>query len=131
MSCGIGHRCAWILQCCSSHSTPSLGTSICCECGPKKQKKKKKRSKISNKSKIRKKIVLSYCVGSSVNWYSFLLGEKFGSAFVKFKYRLLIQLNPSLGIYAMERRETYLSVYCSICCVYCSIFCCSKVLEII
>ena len=27
----------------SSHSTPSLGTSICCRCGPKKTKKKKKK----------------------------------------------------------------------------------------
>ena len=26
---------------CSSNSTPSLGTTICCRCGPKKQKKKK------------------------------------------------------------------------------------------
>ena len=26
----------------SSDSTPSLGTSICCKCGPKKIKKKKK-----------------------------------------------------------------------------------------
>ena len=25
---------------CSSNSTPILGTSICCKCGPKKQKKK-------------------------------------------------------------------------------------------
>ena len=28
---------------CSSDSTPSLGTSICSRCGPKKQKKKKKK----------------------------------------------------------------------------------------
>ena len=27
---------------CSSHSTPSLGTSVCHGCGPKKQRKKKK-----------------------------------------------------------------------------------------
>ena len=27
----------------SSDSTPSLGTPICCECGPKKTKKKKKK----------------------------------------------------------------------------------------
>ena len=27
---------------CSSDQTPSLGTSICCECGPKEQKKKNK-----------------------------------------------------------------------------------------
>ena len=27
---------------CSSNSTPSLGTYICCGCGPKKTKKKKK-----------------------------------------------------------------------------------------
>ena len=29
----------------SSDSTPSLGTSICCRCGPKKAKKKKKKKK--------------------------------------------------------------------------------------
>ena len=38
MSCGVGHRH-------SSHLTPSLGTSLCCECSPKKQKKKKKKTK--------------------------------------------------------------------------------------
>ena len=33
---------AWILHCCgcSSYSTSSLGTSICCEWGPEEQKKK-------------------------------------------------------------------------------------------
>ena len=30
---------------CSSDSTPSLGTSICCRCGPKKGEKKKEREK--------------------------------------------------------------------------------------
>jgi len=30
---------------CSSNWTPSLGTSICCRCGPKIEKKKKKRRK--------------------------------------------------------------------------------------
>ena len=29
---------------CSSDSTPSLGTSTCCGCGPKKTKKKKKKN---------------------------------------------------------------------------------------
>ena len=29
----------------SSDSTPSLGTSICCRCGPRKGKKKKKKKK--------------------------------------------------------------------------------------
>ena len=33
---------------CSSNSTSSLGTSMCCRCGPKKQKKKKKKKKIPN-----------------------------------------------------------------------------------
>ena len=32
-------------SCCSSNQTPSLGTSTCCECGPKKQKKKKSHTK--------------------------------------------------------------------------------------
>ena len=37
---------AWIQRCCgvggscSSESTPSLGTSLCCGCGPKKDKNK-------------------------------------------------------------------------------------------
>ena len=30
---------------CNSHSTPRLGTSICCKGGPKKAKKKKKKKK--------------------------------------------------------------------------------------
>ena len=29
----------------SSNVTPSLGTSICCGCGPKKKKKKKKKER--------------------------------------------------------------------------------------
>ena len=32
----------------SSDTTPSLGTSICCGCGPKKPKKKKKERKKRN-----------------------------------------------------------------------------------
>ena len=44
---------AWILCCCgcgigssySSDLTPSLGTAICCRCGPKKKKKKKQTKK--------------------------------------------------------------------------------------
>ena len=32
---------------CSSDSTPSLGTSICPGCGPKKEKKKKEKKKES------------------------------------------------------------------------------------
>ena len=35
---------------CSSHMTPSLGTSICCRCSPKKKRKrKKKKPKKQNK----------------------------------------------------------------------------------
>ena len=36
MSCDVGPRC-------SSDLTPSLGPSICCRCGPKKQKGEKKK----------------------------------------------------------------------------------------
>ena len=39
--CGIGQRC-------SSYSTPSLGTSICHGCGPKKKKKDKIKKKKSH-----------------------------------------------------------------------------------
>ena len=47
MSYGVRHGChsdlAWLwLWCYSSNSTPSLGTSICHRCGPKKQKNKKR-----------------------------------------------------------------------------------------
>ena len=42
MRCGVGHRCGLEACTCSSDSTPSLGTSICYACGPKKQKKKEK-----------------------------------------------------------------------------------------
>ena len=37
---------------CSSHWTPSLGTSICLECGPEKMKDRKKKKK--KKKKINK-----------------------------------------------------------------------------
>ena len=39
MSCGVGHRGGLdpTLLCCSSNSTPGLGTSMCRRCGPKKQ----------------------------------------------------------------------------------------------
>ena len=46
-SCGIGHRCSLDPEllmavaeagCCTSASTPSLGTSICCGYSPKKEK---------------------------------------------------------------------------------------------
>ena len=33
---------------CSSNSTPSLGTSTCCECGPKKKKERKKRKRTAD-----------------------------------------------------------------------------------
>ena len=61
VSCGVGFRhgsdptiatvVVWA-GICSSDSTPSLGSSICRRCSPKKQKKKKKR-----KEKINLKIV--------------------------------------------------------------------------
>ena len=49
VSCDVGHRlssdsellCCGIGQMLQLH-TPGLGTSVCCGCGPKKQKKKKK-----------------------------------------------------------------------------------------
>ena len=49
MSCGVGCRPGWDLvwlwlwqaSSYSSDLTPSLGTSICCKCGPQKPKKKK------------------------------------------------------------------------------------------
>ena len=61
MSCGIDHRCSLdpvlaVLYAgsCSSKSTPSLGTSICHRCSPKKTiKKKKKKFKANNKHKTR------------------------------------------------------------------------------
>ena len=48
MSCGVGCRCGsdsmllWLAlaRSCSSDLTPSLGTSICCTCGPPPPKKK-------------------------------------------------------------------------------------------
>ena len=42
---GVGHRCGSdlaVASSCSSDSTLSLGTSICCGGNPKKKKKKKK-----------------------------------------------------------------------------------------
>ena len=42
---------------CSSDSTPSLGTSICCRCGPKKEKKRaKKESEEGSKDKTQKEV---------------------------------------------------------------------------
>ena len=44
VSCGVGRRCGsdlvFLRLWCSSNSTPSLGTSICLRCGPRKQKKR-------------------------------------------------------------------------------------------
>ena len=40
---------------CSSHWTPSLGTSICRQCGPKKQKKKNQKTHQKQKTKTNKK----------------------------------------------------------------------------
>ena len=50
MSCGVGCRPGsglwlWRIGSCSSDLTPSLGTSICCGCSPKKRGKKKKKKK--------------------------------------------------------------------------------------
>ena len=48
MSCGVGRRRSsdlawlWLVSSYSSDSNPSLRTSICCRCSPKKTKKKKK-----------------------------------------------------------------------------------------
>ena len=56
---------------CSSSLTPSLGTSICFGCGPKKQKKKKKRLQITNVGggvEIREP---SQTIGRNVNWCSY------------------------------------------------------------
>ena len=52
MSCGVGCRLVLLLAVARSpgsyisDSTPSLGTSICRRCGPKKQKKERKKEKI-------------------------------------------------------------------------------------
>ena len=54
MNCGIGHRhsldlvllCLWCRSAVAAlDSTPSLGTSMCHSCGPKKKKEKKKENK--------------------------------------------------------------------------------------
>ena len=39
---------------CSSHSTPSLGTSMCCRCSPKKKKEKKKVFQLINKKEMKR-----------------------------------------------------------------------------
>ena len=65
---------AWILCCCgcgvgssySSDSTPSLGTSVCGEFGPKKEKKKKKAKVSTLHGEIR---------GMLTNWNSCLAAE--------------------------------------------------------
>ena len=51
MSCGVGLRCGlgpvllwlWPRLAATADWTPSLGTSMCCGCGPKKTKKKTKK----------------------------------------------------------------------------------------
>ena len=63
----------WFLCCgaCSPNSTPTLETSICCGCAPKKTKKKKKKKKSCLKNKC---IILFMCkalkesqIGSSLS----------------------------------------------------------------
>ena len=49
--CGVDHRCGsdpvlLRLWCNSSDSTRSLGTPICCSCGPKKRKKEKGKDRL-------------------------------------------------------------------------------------
>ena len=63
MRCGVGYRhgsdptllSMAVVQpgSCSSGSTPSLGTSVCCKLGPKKQKKKKKQKNKKTKTPIK------------------------------------------------------------------------------
>ena len=55
----------------SSNSTPSLGTSICRECGSKKQKKRKKKEKKKKKkfeSLVYKSCILKASLQKEGNW---------------------------------------------------------------
>ena len=67
LSCGAGHRCGldpvllWLW-----HRFPSLGTSICCRCGPKKTKKKKKKK--NNAVRYPHLLVHFMLVGSWTTW---------------------------------------------------------------
>ena len=55
MGSGVGHR--WlgsgvaVASSYSSNSTPSLGTSVCLECGPKNRKDKKRKKKKSKEQR--------------------------------------------------------------------------------
>ena len=80
VSRGISRSCSlnlvWLVAeagSCSSDSTPSLGTSICLRCGPKKQKKKKKKKK--NKIRKSKEVKIG-------KMYQYNAGEK-GNSFKK------------------------------------------------
>ena len=54
---------------CSPHSTPALGTSICCMCGPKKNKNKKtKNAKQPKYPTARTGYVCSVLVSLEVFW---------------------------------------------------------------
>ena len=70
MSCGIGHRRAWIWRClsCGVSQWPQLrflGISICHECGPQKKKKKKKSG------------VFLWNRGLTMQWFGSLLWQEF------------------------------------------------------
>ena len=53
---------------CSSNSTPSLGTSICHRCGPKKEKKKKTKKKQKAKQKVTA-VIVWWLKSISLRWH--------------------------------------------------------------
>ena len=81
----------------SFHSTPSLGTSVCHECGPKKTKKKKKKKKkgrASNFSPIELSLFEIVGVKSSIRMLSkkggFYVKQLINDWWFHYRYKLTI-----------------------------------------
>ena len=85
MNCGVGFRCSldlvflwlWLGWQFISDSAPSLGTSICCECSPKKQKKQQKTNKQTKKTYWGRDTVMHTCAHTHTHTHTHTRREEY------------------------------------------------------